>query len=78
MKPIDVVQMGNCKGHFFHAECVENQLKANSGDYLRCSMCSAYYGCLRGKYPSGVMTIQQNAHKLAGHNNSQGTWHIHY
>ena len=25
-KPIDVVQMSACKGHFFHAECLTNQL----------------------------------------------------
>ena len=24
LKKIDVVQMGECKGHFFHAECLQN------------------------------------------------------
>lgn len=46
LKSIDVVQMSACKGHFFHAECLTNQL----GDslFLECANCKHHYGVLTG------------------------------
>ena len=64
LKPIEVVQMGKCKGHFFHAECLESMLQSQGGKMIRCPMCNQFYGELRGSCPSGTMTISNSHHKL--------------
>ena len=58
MKEIDVVQMSECKGHFFHAECLTMQLGDKS--FIKCSICSHQYGRETGNMPNGRMTIQLN------------------
>ena len=53
IKSIDVVQMSECKGHFFHAECLKNQLGDNA--FLVCAFCKHFYGIVTGDQPKGVM-----------------------
>ena len=76
LKKIDVVQMGECKRHFFHAECLQGML--GDGEHLKCPNCSHHYGILRGDYPSGTMTINLTNGKLPGYegNKSSGTYSI--
>ena len=47
---------------------------------LKCSMCNEFYGTLKGKYPSGSMTISKVSDKVSGYdgNKSKGTWVIRY
>ena len=55
LKAIDVVQMSACKGHFFHAECLTNQL--GDAKFLKCAFCNHQYGTLTGDQPKGTMQI---------------------
>ena len=70
--------MGECKGHFFHAECLQGML--GDKEHLKCPNCGHHYGVLRGDYPSGTMTISQDSSRLPGYEGSKssGTWTISY
>ena len=74
---IDVVLMSNCKAHFFHAECLTNQL--GEKDWLKCAICSHKYGHETGNMPDGEMRIALTKNLLPGHEkDSAGTWSIGY
>ena len=47
--------MSVCKGHFFHAECLTNQL--GESYTLECANCKHQYGILTGNQPKGTMSI---------------------
>lgn len=71
--PIDVVLMGKCKAHFFHAECLTHQLADK--EWLKCAICSHKYGQETGNMPDGTMRIQLSKSLLPGHEkDSGGTW----
>ena len=50
--------MSKCSGmHFFHKECLENQLKSNkAAHFIKCAICNKIYGKQTGEMPSGTMT----------------------
>ena len=74
---IDVVLMSHCKAHFFHAECLTNQL--GDKEWLKCAICSHKYGHETGNMPDGEMRIALNKSLLPGHEkDSAGTWSIGY
>ena len=54
---LPVVRLGNCQGmHFFHKECIENQLKSGeSNQFLKCAICNTLYGKQTGEMPPGTM-----------------------
>ena len=60
-----VVKMGQCQGmHFYHKECLENQLNASSSKlHVKCAICGISYGKQIGDMPPGTMqwnTVQMN------------------
>jgi hypothetical protein len=57
--------MSKCKGHFFHAECLKNQLGDSA--FLVCAFCKQFYGILTGDQPKGTMNIRLDQMKVSGY-----------
>jgi len=51
----NIVRLGNCSSHFFHADCVE--LCRGDKDFVRCPNCALIYGEMTGDMPEGYMRI---------------------
>ena len=50
----------NCSNHFFHKECIYNNLVSLNGEYAnlytyKCCICSQQYGQVKGEMPNGIM-----------------------
>ena len=73
--PDDVVRMSQCTDHYFHRECLENQLKGQT--YLKCAVCSHTYGERTGDMPSGTMTVERQPFSCEGYEKVP-TWTIVY
>ncbi len=61
--PITVVQFEKCANHFYHKECAEGLVAADSTS-AKCAVCGHIYGTLVGTMPPGKMThkVSKTAH----------------
>jgi len=71
----EVVQLSECLGHYFHANCITFCFK---GSYLICPICNKTYGVRTGTMPDGTMTVQTITGKLEGFPDSKGIIEIKY
>lgn len=61
------VILEKCVDHCFHIDCLLRML--NDKDFLKCPICRATYGILKGNQPDGTMTAFRNQVKCSGYEN---------
>ena len=66
----DIVQLNECNGHFFHAQCKDSTI--NIGQYVetnhQCPVCKKIYGQIEGNMPEdGKMKVMKISSSLAGY-----------
>ena len=62
---MNVVILSKCSNHFFHKECVERLMGAQSG--FKCPLCDMIYGVLTGDMPNGKMLDKVRSFSCAGY-----------